>query len=163
MPGPIRSRMPRVVPVARNSQPISTEMALNAPPNVRKGSQNYGGTPQQAGRTGRPRRVDVPRCPGDQRTMVWVQRNGGDPNHRVACDCCGPSGPERVGTKNSVEDAGDQQEGITARQEGAVATPCFRRLCPWLNPANSFSFSSHAAATATGSLRRSGRREKRGI
>src|ERR1035441_287541 len=48
MPGPIRSRMPRVVPVARNSQPISTEMALNAPPNVREGSQNYGGTPQQA-------------------------------------------------------------------------------------------------------------------
>src|ERR1035441_297852 len=69
------------------------------------------------GRTGRPRRVDVPRCPGDQGTMVRVQRNGGDPNHRVACDCCGPSGPERVGTKNSVEDAGDHQEGITARSE----------------------------------------------
>jgi hypothetical protein len=89
------------------------------------------------------------RCPCGNHSVDWARHIGG--------------GPERVGTKNSVEDAGDQQEGITARQEGAVATPCFRRLCPWLNPANSFSFSSHAAATATGSLRRSGRREKRGI
>jgi hypothetical protein len=39
------------------------------------------------GRTRRPRRVDVPRCPGDKRTMVWVQRNGGGPDHLTGCPC----------------------------------------------------------------------------
>jgi hypothetical protein len=55
MPGPIQSRVPRAVPVARNSQPMSSEMirALDVPQNVREGSQNNGVHPQEGYGTGR--------------------------------------------------------------------------------------------------------------
>src|ERR1035441_3519180 len=141
MPGPIQSRMPRVVPVARNSQQMSADKI------------------ERVKRFSMPRQMSAK----EARTMTIRKKlalEPGDFGGRTICRCpCGNhsvdwarhigGGPERVGTKNSVEDASDQQEGITAPQAPPLPGACFRRLCPWLNPANSFSFSSHAAATAT--------------
>ena len=36
-------------------------------------------------RGGRPRRIDVPRCPCQKHTMTWIGYNGGGSDHLFTC------------------------------------------------------------------------------